>query len=298
LAVEAAIKAAWFHQIRKMGQDVYPKSIISIKNGFHGINSFGNFLSDTDRVQKYIQVTETSAIDVLPVCEIWPLSEFSSDYLSANLFNGAAAIIVEPVQCTAGDIYLDIDFLKKLRQVCTQSGIPLIFDEIQTGFGTTGKVWYWQHIGVEPDIIVFGKKAQVSGIMVKDEFAGIFSHNDKLSVTFDGDLIDMIRCKYIIREIKNNQLLQNITFVGEMLKLWISLLPQIQNVRGIGGLIAFDLPSGQERDEFVKRAFENGLLCNPTAERSVRLRPNLATTIKEVEQCTAIINSTIDKLYL
>ena len=76
-------------------------------------------------------------------------------------------MIVEPVQCSAGDIHFDKQFFKEIRQACDEYDVPLVFDEIQVGFGGTGKLWYYEHLDIEPDVVIFGKKTQLSGIMVK-----------------------------------------------------------------------------------------------------------------------------------
>lgn len=302
LAIEAAIKTAWVHVLARDKKRAtpqkkaytFPSPVFALTGSFHGINSFGNFLSTTDRGFKILAVEDESPFDVLQVCNKWSTDSiqiFNEEYILQN----CAGILIEPVQCGNGDIYLDIELLKKARRICTKTGIPLIFDEIQTGFGTTGKLWYWQHLGIEPDIIVFGKKSQVSGIMVKDGFAAIFNEYDKLSVTFDGDLVDMIRCRYIMQAIERNNYLDNITKQGQLLKEELSKIEQLKNVRGIGGLIAFDLDSTEQRDDFCQRAFHNRLLCNPTAERSVRLRPNLTITQTEVMQVIWAIGNSVFK---
>jgi len=305
LAVEAAVKTAWVHILDRDKKKettsklahTMPSPVYALEGSFHGINSFGNFLSTSDRGFKILAVEDESPYDILMVC-----GKCSNDAIDImdeeNTFKNCAGILIEPIQCSNGDIYLDPKILNKLRRICTKNSIPLIFDEIQTGFGTTGKTWHYQHLGVEPDIIIFGKKAQVSAIMVKDGFAAIFKHPEKLSVTFDGDLIDMIRCRYIMETIKKDHLMDNITLHGENIRAVLDMIPQLNDVRGVGGLIAFDMDTEHERDRFCEKAFENGLLVNPTGELSVRMRPNLAITTQEAFTCTEIIKKTIFELYL
>ena len=81
--------------------------------------------------------------------------------------------MVEPIQCTNGDLYFTDNFFSGLEDIASEHDIPLIFDEIQTGFCSTGKVWYYQNLPIIPDILIFGKKTQLSGIMVNKKFSSI-----------------------------------------------------------------------------------------------------------------------------
>ena len=279
LANEAAIKTAmWYKGPRPDGY------ILSIKNSFHGINSIGNIIT-----------TRFQGIDIrqgmLPGLDTWPMTndiesairhiEQSDDRLQG--------IIIEPIQATYGDNYLEKDLLLDLRDTCTTYDIPLIFDEVQTGFGASGKVWYCDHLGIEPDIITFGKKSQVSGIMVKDTHAKVFEVPKRLSVTFDGDLIDMIRCKYIIKAIQENDLLKNALEMGKYLANKLSKFKQIKNIRQTGLLLAFDFETKLERDLFYKNLHQDGMICNPTKDLSIRLRPNLNVSKEEIDDAIKIV---------
>lgn len=286
LAIEAAIKTAIFHRKQKI---VFADQIFYVEKSFHGINSLGNFIGTTgNRTCPSLILANTSEGHIsYAIDQSTDISQYDP--------NEIGCIIVEPIQCSAGDIFLDTQWLRAIRTFCTQQNIPLIFDEIQTGFGATGKVWYHQVIDIEPDILVFGKKAQVSGIMVKEPFSGIFSNPEKLSVTFDGDLIDMIRCKYVIQAIDNYFLLSNIKGKGQDLRYGLGKLECIELVRGIGGLITMKMQSCVIRDLFVEKALKNGLYCNPTGLDMVRLRPNLAVTEAEVADCINIVSKTLSE---
>ena len=300
LAVEAAIKTAW-----EYGQSRRQSQICVLNDSFHGVNSFGNFISTTNRVYDNIFMCEAaenepmSCVGKLSILELIGFIDKRKINPSEAPDLNLAAVIIEPIQCTAGDLKMNIEDLKKIRDYCSEVNALLIFDEIQTGFGTTGTVWYWQQLGIEPDIIIFGKKAQVSGIIVKEEFSAIFeNYAAKLSVTFDGDLIDMIRCKYIIKAIQEENLLENIKTAGVVIKTLLQKYKELKNVRVTGGLVAFDFETKQERDLFVNRAFENGLIVNSTAEKSIRMRPNLAITMEEMIKMGQIVDKTIFDLYL
>jgi len=282
LANEAAVKTAMWH--KGTNSKGY---VLSIKNSFHGINSVGNILT-----------TRFQGVDArqgnLPGMHVWPQVdsiEKAIKYIRRPWRNISRihGVIIEPIQSTYGDNYLPQQQLLQLRELCTEKNIPLIFDEVQTGFGVTGKTWYCDHLGIEPDIITFGKKSQVSGIMVRDTCNTIFEMPKRLSVTFDGDLLDMIRCKYVIKAIQKNDLLVNASAMGKRFADKLREMPQIKNVRQVGLLLAFDFDDKSQRDKFVQKLYMNGMICNPTRELSIRLRPNLNVTEQEIDHAIKLI---------
>jgi len=159
--------------------------------------------------------------------------------------------------------------------------ITWIQDEVQTGYGVTGKMWYSQYLEAEPDIITFGKKVQVSGIMAKKQIKEIFQKPIRLEVTWDGDLVDMVRSYFILKAYKKYDILKNVNERGKQLFTGFSKIKGIKNLRHQGLLFCFDFDSGGERDGFVRRAFSNGLLTSRAGEKSLRLRPNLAVSERE-----------------
>ena len=286
LANEAAIKTAmWYKTPNPKGY------ILSIKNSFHGINSVGNIITT-----RFKGIHER--LECLPGQNIWPQVDSINDAINHIKDNNPnlQGVIIEPIQATFGDNYLNIDELKMLRRVCTECDIPLIFDEVQTGFGSSGKVWYSDLISVSPDILVFGKKSQVSGIIVQKSHSKIFDLPKRLSVTFDGDLLDMIRCKYIISAIKQDKLLDNSTRMGKLLAENIPQSNNITDIRQTGVLLAIDFVNKSYRDRFVKKLYKNSMMCNPTGERTIRLRPNLAVTKDEIDTALSIIHDSVGSL--
>ena len=283
LANEAAIKAAmWYKGPRPSGY------VLSIKNSFHGLNSVGNIITT-----RFTGISER--LENMPGEGVWPCVENIDRAIQhiKNSNKNLQGIIIEPIQATYGDNYLEKQKLKELRDICTEYDIPLIFDEVQTGFCSTGKVWYSQYIDVEPDIISFGKKSQVSGIMVKDSHSTVFDMPKKLAVTFDGDLVDMIRCKYIIYAIKKYNLLDNINNMGMYFRSKLEKFNNIKNIRNTGLLFAFDFENKKQRDGFVKKLYKNGMICNPTGSCSIRMRPNLAITKLEIDSAIKIMQKSI-----
>jgi len=276
LAVESALKCGY--EYKKDPEAI----VLGVKNSFHGINSWG-FATDPeissvkDRVINFPKNNwELHPLDVL-------LEELE------NTTKNIASVIIEPIQCTAGDVYLDISKLKKIQDLCNKKDICFIVDEIQTGFGVTGEMWYSKMIGLNPDIIIFGKKSQICGIMTNDKYSeAIYSKYRKLEVTFDGDLIDAVRAEYIIKAIEEYSLLENVRKKSSVLRDELSGL--FDNYRSIGHLIAFDFPNKQERDNFVSNAYVNKLLVNPTSEKSIRIRPNLAFSDNELDKFMTIVH--------
>jgi L-lysine 6-transaminase len=203
-------------------------------------------------------------------------------------------VIIEPIQATYGDNYLNKKELQSLSKICKKFDIPLIFDEVQTGFVSSGTVWYSEQLNIEPDIIVYGKKSQVSGIMVKKSHSKVFENQKRLSVTYDGDLVDMIRCKYIINTINKDHLKKNVIKQGKKLYKELKKISDIYNVRQSGLLIAFDFKTTEDRNAFCDTLFLNKMICNPTGTCSVRMRPNLAVTSEEINTALQIINSSLN----
>lgn len=269
LAVESAIKCGYEYQKK-------PNSIVlGIKNSFHGINSWG-FVTDSEISSVKNRVIHYPRNN-------WELH--SIEELIEKLENkpqNVSSVIIEPIQCTAGDIYLDVRLLKRIQELCNLNEICFIVDEVQTGFGVTGEMWYSNKIGLNPDIIVFGKKSQISGIMTNNKYSeAINSQHRKLEVTFDGDLIDAFRSEYVLNAINKYSLLESVKKKSIIIRDELSNL--FENFRNEGYLIAFDFNESQQRDNFVKNAYSNDLLVNPTNEKSIRLRPNLAFSDDELE---------------
>ena len=270
LAVEAALKCAFTYS--KDSSSI----VVGMKNSFHGINCWG-FVTDNN------MASVSSRVEHYPRNH-WQNIELSEmvSYILDNI-KKISSVIIEPIQCTVGDIHLDASILKEIEAVCKQNNICFIVDEIQTGFGTTGEMWYSKKIGLDPDIIVFGKKAQICGVMVNDKYSeAIHSKYRKLEVTFDGDLIDAIRSEYILNAIDKYKLLENVNQKSLILKNELSGM--FDNYRYAGYLIALDFKDKQMRDKFVSNAYSNHLLVNPTGEKSIRIRPNLALSDNELDE--------------
>lgn len=270
LAIESALKSAM--EYKRVSSPI----VISIKNSFHGVNSWGFVTSRVGVTEKRMQYYPSNS-DWLQL----DLDDVVT-YLQNEDLSNLVAVIVEPIQATNGDIYLSPETLRLVRDLCQQHDICFIIDEIQTGFGVTGKMWYYEHLNLVPDILVFGKKAQVCGIVLSDKYAGILNDKyKKLGVTFNGDLIDMIRSTYIMKAYEDLGILCKVRDHTEYIRK--NMAHKVNNYRSLGFLIAFDFDSQEKRDDYIERCFKNRVIVNRSGDKTVRLRPNLALTEQEME---------------
>ena len=284
LAVEAAIKTCIDYK-----RHANPL-ILSFDNSFHGINSYGGFVTSRftgadARLDGYPSVFSKKI-----ACNLESVEE---EVRTGKI----TCVLVEPIQCSAGDIYHDSKFFNGLRTLCDMYDVPLVFDEIQIGFGGTGKIWYFQHLDIIPDILIFGKKTQLSGIMAREKYGEIFKPKNsiRLEVTWDGDVTDMVRCKYVIKAYKEDNILDNVQKRSNQLIEGLSEIEQILNLRNCGLIMGFDLSNTEKRDILVNELYKNGLICNKTGQRSIRFRPNLNISDIEIGLALEIIKETINK---
>jgi L-lysine 6-transaminase len=194
-----------------------------------------------------------------------------------------AAIIIEPIQGEGGDNHFRGEWLRTLRRVCDEYDVLLIFDEVQTGMGATGKNWCCEHFDVQPDLLAFGKKAQICGVMAGPRLDEVpencFRLPGRISSTWGGNLVDMVRSTHYLRIIEAEKLVKNAAGVGgqflEELRHLAAEEPILTAVRGRGLMLAFDLPDRETREQFFLGLFELGLLAIRSGERSIRFRPVL-----------------------
>src|SRR5436853_203194 len=208
-----------------------------------------------------------------------------------------AAIIIEPIQGEGGDNHFRGEWLRTLRHICDENEILLIFDEVQCGMGATGRNWCCEHFNVLPDLLAFGKKAQVCGVMagprldeVKDN---AFRLPSRLNSTWGGNFTDMVRSTHYLRIIEEERLVENAAKVGAY---FLDQLRDLQNefdfiraVRGRGLFLAFDLPDAKTRERFWKGLFDLGVLTLRSGDRSIRFRPALDITAAVVDEAMALI---------
>jgi len=208
-----------------------------------------------------------------------------------------AAIIIEPIQGEGGDNHFRPEWFRFLRGICDQNDILLIFDEVQCGLGLTGRTWCCEHFGVLPDLLAFGKKTQVCGVMAGprlDEVTdNVFRLPSRINSTWGGNLADMVRSTHYLRIIEQENLVENAREMGRAfadgLRRLAADVPLISGVRGRGLMLAFDLPDRERREEFYRGLFERGVLAIRCGERSIRFRPVLDVTADVIDTALEVI---------
>lgn len=315
LAVENALKAAfdWKTKLNfTKGIDTEADQVIHFKQAFHGRSGYTLSLTNTKDPRKYqyfpkfdwprienpkIIFPETDE-NIAQTKQTEQIAINQIEQALINRKNKVACIIIETIQGEGGDNYFRPQFLKQLREICDKEEILLIFDEVQTGMGMTGKMWAYQHYDVLPDIISFGKKTQVCGILANKEKMDIipdnvFKESSRINSTFGGNYIDMLRFKLILEVIEKENLVENAEekglYIFDRLKDIEKHTHKIKKVRGKGLFIAFDFDDDQNRTEFINKCFANKLILLPCGETSVRFRPHLNVSFKEVNEALEII---------
>ena len=218
-----------------------------------------------------------------------------------------AGLIIEPIQGEGGDNHFREAFLHQLRKLANEHEFLLIYDEVQTGIGITGKMWAHEHYGeyCRPDIISFGKKTQVCGIFAGtrlDEVEGhVFKESSRINSTWGGNLVDMVRFTIYLEIISQENLIDKAAENGAYLKQKLKTLQRknsdkVSNVRNRGLFGAFDMRSTEERDKMIGLISEEGALMLGCGHTSIRFRPHLNITQDEIDQGISMIESAISKL--
>ena len=215
-------------------------------------------------------------------------------------------MIIEPIQAEGGDNHFRNEFFTELRRICDENEILLILDEVQTGIGMTGKMWAFQHLDIIPDVITFGKKAQVCGILANKEKLDevehhVFKESSRINSTFGGNFIDMLRFQLVLEIIENENLIENSRVVGEFLLNGLKKLEQkfpdhISAARGKGLMCAFDLKDGESREWLRSKLYDEGIIILTCGDQSLRFRPHLNVTKEEIQVILDKINSIFEDL--
>jgi L-lysine 6-transaminase len=300
LAVENAVKAAMDWKVRKniaAARGERGTEILHFQRAFHGRSGYTLSLTNTDpRKTDYFAKFQWPRISTpwidfsLPedqrtenVMDRERLAEAEIAELMATRRHDIAAMIIEPIQGEGGDNHFRAEWFHTLRRLCDQNEILLIFDEVQCGLGMTGQTWCCEHFGVLPDLLAFGKKTQVCGVMAGprlDEVAeNVFRLPGRINSTWGGNLTDMVRSTHYLNIIEQEGLIENARQMGQLFLDELNRLAAgesfITAVRGRGLILAFDLPDTEMRDRFYRGLFDHGLLAIRSGERSIRFRPVL-----------------------
>ncbi len=323
MGVENAMKACFDWKTRKnfeKGMTLEAGICIHFKQAFHGRSGYTLSLTNTSDPRKYQYFPKFDWPRILNPHLTFPITEenLEGTIKNENLAllnieeailsnpNKVACIIIEPIQAEGGDNHFRDEFFVGLRNLCDDNEVLLIFDEVQTGIGLTGKMWAFEHFSAKPDIIAFGKKAQVCGVLAnKEKFDeipdNVFRESSRINSTFGGNFIDILRFQLILEVIEKENLVENARVVGEYLVEGLQKLSEkypelISNPRGRGLMCAFDLPTPEQRDLLREVLYADDLIILSCGDRSIRFRPHLNVTKEEIQMALDKIENNISKI--
>ena len=320
LAVENGLKVAFDWKVRKNFKKGYTKEVgkkvIHFKEAFHGRSGYTMSLTNTDPNKvNYFPKFDWPRISNPKI--IFPLEEnlaevIKSEETAITQINQAikenpddiAVIILEPIQGEGGDNFFRKEFFLKLREIADEHDILLMFDEVQSGMGITGKMWAAEHY-VFPDIISFGKKAQVCGIMVSDRIDDVEEHcfkkSSRINSTWGSNLPDMVRSTKILEVMQEENILSHVQETGDYLLHQLNILQLeyptlIEHARGLGLMCSFDFKSAEMRNQYVKDCYKNKLIQLGCGSKAVRFRTPLIITEDELDEGLKIIRNVLNSL--
>lgn len=322
LGVENALKTAFDWKVQKnMSKGIKGKGnqIIHLSECFHGRTGYTLSLTDSPdkRKTKYFPKFKWPRV-INPKIQfpmnaenlenVISLEEQSIRQVKDAIYDNQddiAALIVEPIQGEGGDNHFRGEYLQALRELALENEFLLIFDEVQTGIGITGKMWAHQNFDEAiPDIIAFGKKTQCCGIFcgtrIDEVEDNVFNISSRLNSTWGGNLADMVRFTLYLEIIENEGLVEKAAESGAYLLKHLENLqndyyPLVSNARGRGLFCAFDLPDGDVRDSVVNNIMDEGAVILGSGVRSIRFRPHLNISRNEIDQGISMIKNSLDR---
>jgi len=322
LGVENALKTAFDWKVQKnMSKGIKGKGnqIIHLSECFHGRTGYTLSLTDSPdkRKTKYfpkfnwprvINPKIQFPMNAENLENVISLEEQSIRQVKDAIYdnqNDIAALIVEPIQGEGGDNHFRGEYLQTLRELALENEFLLIFDEVQTGIGITGKMWAHQNFDEAiPDIIAFGKKTQCCGIFcgtrIDEVEDNVFNISSRINSTWGGNLADMVRFTLYLEIIENEGLVEKAAESGAYLLKHLENLqndyyPLVSNARGRGLFCAFDLPDGDVRDSVVNNIMDEGAVILGSGVKSIRFRPHLNISRNEIDQGISMIKNSLDR---
>ena len=263
-ANENALKLASFHTGKKR--------VIAFGKAFHGRTSLA--VEATDNPKIIAPINANNHVTFLPLNDI--------DAVKAELEKGdVCAVIVEGIQGVGGIRIPTAEFLHGVRQLCDEYGAVMILDEIQSGYGRSGKFFAHQHSGVRPDIITIAKGIAngfpMGGVLISPKFVPVYG---QLGTTFGGNHLACAAAIAVLEIFENENLVENARKVGEYLITELKKFPQIKEVRGEGLMIGmeFDYPVKELRSRLIH---EQRVFTGASGTNVVRLLPPLVLTMEQ-----------------
>jgi L-lysine 6-transaminase len=316
LAVENCLKAAMDWKVRKnmaAGHGERGTQVLHFRRAFHGRSGYTMSLTNTDpRKTDLFAKFDWPRVSCPHIDFSLPESERETDVIAREQQAereirefieqrgiDICALIIEPIQGEGGDNHFRGEWLQTLRKICDENDLLLIFDEVQCGMGATGRNWCCEHFDVVPDLLAFGKKAQVCGVMagprIDEVKENAFRLPSRLNSTWGGNFTDMVRSTHYLRIIEEEHLAENAAKVGayflDQLRELQSRTPSglISAARGRGLFLAFDLPEPKTREEFWHGFFDRGVLTLRSGENSIRFRPALDITAGVIDEAMELM---------
>jgi acetylornithine aminotransferase len=266
-ANENALKLASFHNGRTR--------IISFSKSFHGRTSLA--VEATDNPKIIAPINNNAHTTYLPLNDI--------EGVKAELsMNDVCAVIIEGIQGVGGIKLPDDDFLKELREACTATNTVLILDEIQSGYGRSGKFFAHQYAGIKPDIITvakgIGNGFPIAGVLISPIFKPVYG---MLGTTFGGNHLACAAALAVIDVIEKDHLTENAAQVGQYLLQQLKTFPQIKDVRGRGLMIGleFEEPVKEIRNKLL---YEEKVFTGVSGTNVIRLLPPLCLSIEQADE--------------
>lgn len=319
LAVENALKVAFDWKVQKNFRKGYRQEkghmILHFEKAFHGRTGYTMSLTNTEpnKVAYFPKFPWPRVIspnmrypltpdNIALTAENEKMAIAQAETFFLQHKDDIAAIIIEPIQGEGGDNHFTLHFHKELRRLADENEALLIYDEVQTGVGLTGKFWAHEHY-VQPDVLAFGKKAQVCGILagtrVDDIDTNVFHKSSRINSTWGGNLVDMVRFQRYLEIIEEESLVENAAKVGSHLLSRIQDLESssdhVKGARGKGLMCAFDMPNTHARNAVISACYDNGLMILPCGTHSIRFRPPLNITADQIDDGMEIIKTSLNE---
>jgi 4-aminobutyrate aminotransferase-like enzyme len=210
-----------------------------------------------------------------------------------------AAVLVEPIQGEGGIRMASARFMRKLRVLTRIYDVPLVFDEVQTGWGMTGRLWAHElfELPCPPDLVTWAKKAQNGVLFVSEALATFFQEEKKFNTTWEGDSVGMVRLLALMDKLDLDQVQSTGRRSREGLEALVQEFPEILNhVRGAGVMLGFDVRRADLRDVLLDRAFRRGLILLPAGERCVRFYPRYDTEPSAIDEALRLLRASVEDL--
>jgi L-lysine 6-transaminase len=316
LAIENALKVAFDWKSRwNEAHGIDPglgTRVMHLQNAFHGRTGYTMSLTNTDpnkvaRFPKFdwprIPAPSINGTTDIEAAERESLTAARAAFEAHP--HDIACFIAEPIQGEGGDHPFRPQFLQAMQALCRQFDALLVIDEVQTGVGLTGTAWAYQQLGVQPDVVAFGKKTQVCGVMagrrVDEVPQNVFTVSSRINSTWGGNLTDMVRAQRVLEIIERDGLIARAAGLGEHLLGGLHDLAAeheiVRDVRGRGLMCAFTLPSAEVRDALITGLREDEhVLVLGCGVSSLRFRPALTVSADELDRGLAAIGRVLDRL--